>query len=294
MILDKLTDEIRARSLPVYAVAAASCEDDIRVERCFPGNLCNNLYSVSKNFTATAVGMLADRGKLSLEDDVWSLLHGMNPDMPQEWKNVTVRHVLTQTIGTDRGFLDVDVEDTALYPTQDYLKMVLEHPFSHAPGEHFRYSDSNYYLASRIVHAASGERLFDFLQRELFNPLAFTAPAWACCPQGHAMGATGLFCSVQDMIKLGILYANGGVWRGQRLLSEAWVQEASRPYAEDRYGLSFWTSEQNAWYNCGGMFGQKIFIPRKPGREVIAWAAYDTNQATAPLVSMVEAYYRGE
>lgn len=52
------------------------------------------------------------------------------------------------------------------------------------------YSDSNYYLASRIAAKAAGERLQDFLARELFLPLGFQGWAWAVCPYGHAMGAT--------------------------------------------------------------------------------------------------------
>lgn len=292
-MIEKLIAAAREKEIPVYSIAVAENEDDIRVEKCVPGNLCNNLYSISKNFTATAVGILTDRKQLRLTDDMWSLFHGTYPNMPEEWKFVTVRHVLTQTVGINRGFLDVDVEDTSLYPTDDYLKMVFDRPFAYAPGARFCYSDSNYYLASRIVSAVCGEELSDFLRRELFNPLGFTAPGWAMCPRGYAMGATGLFCSVKDMIKLGILYANGGVWKGTRILSEEWVREASKPHADGRYGYSFWMNGDAPYYNCGGMFGQKIFIPRERGKSVIAWAAYDTKGALAPLVELAEAYYRG-
>lgn len=292
MIFEKMTELIREKNLPVYTLAAAASEDDIRTETCSPAHLCNNIYSVSKNFTATAAGILFDRGQLRLTDDMWSLFHGSYKNMPEEWKYITVRHVLTQTIGIDRGFLDVDVEDTSLYPTDDYLKMVFELPLVHAPGTRFCYSDSNYYLASRIVHAACGEEMTSFLRRELFNPLGFTAPAWMFCPHGHAMGATGLFCSVKDMIKLGILYANGGVWNGQRILSEKWVEEATKPQVEGRYGYSFWMNSDAPWYTCGGMFGQKILIPRKKGKKIIAWSAYDRNHAVDALVGMADAYYR--
>lgn len=293
IMLEKLIAAAREKNIPVYAIAEAEREDDIRVEKGIPGNLCNNLYSVSKNFTATAVGILIDRKRLRLTDDLWGLFHGAYPGMPEEWKYVTVRHVLTQTVGLSRGFLDVDVEDTALYPSDDYLQMVFDCPFDCAPGVRFCYSDSNYYLASRIVSAACGEELSAFLRREMFNPLGFTAPAWAMCPRGYAMGATGLFCSVKDMIKLGILYANGGVWKGQRILSEKWVREASEPHAEGRYGYSFWTNEGAPYYSCGGMFGQTIFIPREKGKSVIAWAAYDTNGSLAPLTALAGEYYHG-
>lgn len=77
-----------------------------------PANDCNDLYSVSKNFTATAVGILCDRGQLSLEQSVYSLFHQEYPHCcGEKWKTVTVAHVLEQTVGIGSGFLDIDVED---------------------------------------------------------------------------------------------------------------------------------------------------------------------------------------
>jgi len=137
--------------------------------------------------------------------------------------------------------------------------------------------------------------LFQFLRRELFNPLGFTAPAWAVCPNGHAMGATGMFCSVKDMIKLGVLYANGGTWKGQRIISEEWIKEASLPHAAGWYGYSFRMNGDAPWYGCGGMFGQKMFIPREKGKAVIAWSAYDADEdsdSTDVLIPMIDEYYR--
>ena len=95
------------------------------------------------------------------------------------------------------------------------------------PGEKMVYSDSNYYLASRIVAAVSGKKLQDFLLENLFNPLCFQGTGWATCPRGHAMGATGLFIRTEEMLRFGALYLNGGMWEGRRLLSEDWVAKAT-------------------------------------------------------------------
>lgn len=114
-----------------------------------PANDCNDLYSVSKNFTATAVGILCDRGQLSLEQSVYSLFHQEYPHCcGEKWKTVTVAHVLEQTVGIGSGFLDIDVEDIFQYGTRDFLEMALSAPFVYRPGEKMVYSDSNYYLAS--------------------------------------------------------------------------------------------------------------------------------------------------
>ena len=128
-MIEKLIEAAKKSNAPVYYIAEAEDETNIRVGRCMPGNLCGNIYSVSKNFTATAVGILLDRKMVSLYDDVWSIFHKDYPSMQEAWKYVTVKHVLTQSIGISGGFLDVDVEDAESYPTGDYLSMVFDRPF---------------------------------------------------------------------------------------------------------------------------------------------------------------------
>ena len=244
-----------------------------------PANDCNDLYSVSKNFTATAVGILCDRGQLSLEQSVYSLFHEEYPHCcGEKWKEVTVAHVLEQTVGIGSGFLDIDVEDIYQYDSRDFLEITLSAPFVYRPGEKMVYSDSNYYLASRIAAKAAGERLQDFLARELFLPLGFQGWAWAVCPYGHAMGATGLFIRVEDMLRFGQLYLKKGIYQGNRLLSERWVQSATQSRVlhtgTEHYGLSFWRTGDAAAFHCGGMNGQIIYISPKANR-VVAWQAHD-------------------
>lgn len=250
----------------------------VEVVRVTHTNECNDIYSISKNFTATAAGILIDRGIIKETDSVYDILHSAYPSIcGEDWKAVTVAHVMTQTIGIDHGFLDIDVED--LRSCTDFLKRTLEAELVFKPGEHFTYSDSNFYLLSRIVAQASGEVMDAFLGRELFGPLEFQGQGWAKCPDGHPMGGTGLFCSVRDMVKFGLLYANMGVWCDRRILSERWVKKASTPMAgsdgSKYYGYSFWCSENDDVYRCGGMYGQTIIISPSD-RHVIAWQMFDT------------------
>ncbi len=293
MFFSELLKLIEQEEIPVYTVSHYRAGET--ETRCIhPANCCNNIYSVSKNFTATAVGMLYDRGLLPLDTSVYELFHQDYPaDCGEDWKAVTVAHVLAQTIGITSGFLDIDAEDIRQYPTDDFLRMVLRAPLVYRPGEKMVYSDSNYYLASRIVAAVSGKKLQDFLLENLFNPLCFQGTGWATCPRGHAMGATGLFIRTEEMLRFGALYLNGGMWEGRRLLSEDWVAKATASQvgleSGSSYGYSFWRlGGESSAYHCAGMYGQVIYVDPRD-RCVFAWQAYDPADRSGKLVAALYA-----
>ena len=77
-----------------------------------------------------------------------------------------------------------------------------------------------------MVSAVSGEKLLDFLRTRLFNPLAFSEVAWSSCPDGYQLGGDCLYCTTPDMLKLGILFLQGGAYGGRRFLSEEFVKYA--------------------------------------------------------------------
>lgn len=254
-----------------------------------PANCCNDSYSVSKSFTATAAGILIDRGLLSETESVLDVLGDLVPEeTAATWARVTVADVMRQTVGISSGFLDIDVEDTRTYGTEDFLSLVLNAPMPHAPGGGMVYSDSNYYLLSRIVTARAGQELCAFLQENLFSPLQFQGHAWARCPMGYSMGATGFFLSADDMAKFGLLYLQNGVWNGKRILSEEWIKKATAPQSyrgEEAYGFGFWPKSEDV-FCCSGMYGQRIAVFKKENR-VIAWQAYDTERKTSGLLKAI-------
>ena len=84
------------------------------LHRFQPCSNCHNGYSVAKLFIATAMGLLWDEGKLSLDDPVGRFFPTDSP-----WRQVSVHHLLTHTSGIDRGFLDIDNDDLSQYPSDD-------------------------------------------------------------------------------------------------------------------------------------------------------------------------------
>lgn len=292
MVLDQLVALAKKENINVYSIAEIH-EGNLRIACVNPAHDCNDIYSVSKNFATTAVGILVDRGVISLQDTVYDFFHSAYPDVCGDaWKKVTVEHVITQTIGIDRGLLDIDNDDTYQYPTDDFLRIKLSAPLVYPAGTHFAYSDSNFYLAGRIVAQATGETLQSFLQHELFLPLGFQGHAWATCPHGHAIGGSGLYLSVRDMAHFGQLYLNRGVYNGKRILSEKWCDQATRNHVtvdaanKIYYGYSFWRHRDVSAYQGNGMHGQIIYV--SPKRDlVVAWQCHDPEGASSRLSDLL-------
>lgn len=291
MLIDTLSDLVRTEGIPVFRLSVFE-DGETREERFLTANDCNNIYSISKNYTAAAVGILFDRGLLVPETKVSTLFEPIAPSLwktlDPRWYDVTVAHLLTQTTGHGGMLLDMDCDDIFSYGTEDFLAKVLTEPLVYDPGTKFAYTDSNFYLLSRAVAAVTGETLQSFAGRELLKPLGAQGWAWSTCPHGHAMGGTRLFVRVKDMVRFGRMLLDGGVYGGTRILSEDFVKAATSPQSAKSdttfYGYSFWMRKGNPSFHCGGMLGQKIFVDRKAGR-VIAWQALDREKKTDLLLN---------
>lgn len=235
------------------------------------------MHSVSKSFTATAVGMAVDEGLLKVTD---KLVDFFPDNLPEEvsdnLKAVTVHDLLTMNCGheTEARFRDSD---------QEWVTSFLAHPFVHEPGTWYCYNSLGTYMLSAIVQKLTGEKVLDYLTPRLFEPLHIEIPQWDESPQGINAGGWGLQLKTEDMAKFGQLFLQKGVWNGKRLVSEAWVNEASkyqvpsvpagtRPdQAAERgltpenctfmlgYGYQMWRCPDNT-YRADGARGQYIII----------------------------------
>jgi len=257
-------------------------EGQITEHRFRPCGNCHNSYSVAKAFLMTGVGLLYDEGKIDVEKPVRAYMgHLMPPDIAPAWANVTLEHALTHRIGFGEGFLDIDAEDVNAYPSRDYLDMVFRHPLRFRPGEHYQYSDAAYYLISRLIACVSGEKADEYLNRRLLQPLDFREAAWSRCPQNHPMGATGLYISAGDMVKLGALYLQRGLWQGRRLLSERWIDIAlARGYELTR-------KTPGGLMGKGGMYGQMLLFSPEKGWAA-AWHSHSSGDTAKRLTAYLE------
>lgn len=277
-LLDELASLAQREKMPVYRIAMYY-NDEIREREVIPANIVNCIYSVSKNFITTAAGMCIDDGLLRYDTTVWELFHEDYPDMNPLWKEVTAERAMSQTVGIGGMFLDIDCQNAFSWG-DDWLKAVLDQPFVTKPGEAFAYSDSNFYLVSRMVAKVTGRPAQELLQKRLFGPLKMQGWAWSTCPDGHAVGGSGLYCRTADLAKLGAVYLNGGELFGVRVVSEEFVRHATTPISKRNsdtgYGLSFWLpkNDPHGVIRGSGMLGQVIWIDPED-RFVLAWHAVD-------------------
>jgi CubicO group peptidase (beta-lactamase class C family) len=226
------------------------------------------LYSLSKSFTSTAVGLAVAEGKLSVDAPVLSLFPVEAPTAPTaNLRALRVRDLLRMSTGQTSEAPVGFVADSTL-PRGTWVQRFLGHPVPYKPGTHFLYNSPATYMLSAIVQKATGQTVLDYLQPRLFDPLGIERPTWVASPEGISAGAYGLNARTEDIAKLGLLYLRRGQWNGTRILSAAWVDEAtarqtsngSNPASDwdQGYGYQFWRSRHG--YRGDGAFGQYMLV----------------------------------
>jgi CubicO group peptidase (beta-lactamase class C family) len=132
--------------------------------------------SVGKQFTATAVMMLAEENKIALDDKLSKYL----PGTPAKWKDVTIRNLLSHTSGIADYGGEIDSTPTVINLRQDYtedelVKRFALLPMNFAPGTSWSYSNTGYVLLGIVIRKVTGEFYGDFLQERIFRPLGMTS-----------------------------------------------------------------------------------------------------------------------
>lgn len=219
------------------------------------------LYSMSKSFTATAIGFAVSEGKISLDDSISKFFPEY--DKKGKNKNITVRHLVTMTAGKM-------VPMAKARHHKDWVKIFFDSPQIAKPGKLFLYINDNFYLLSAIVSKVYGETLTDFLYPRLFAPLGIEKPVWETDMFGYAAGGWGLYMSIEDQAKVWQCYANGGIWEGKQVIPAQWIQEATKyqvPTVKKGqidvtkgYGYGFWRVSLPNTYRAYGLHGQVGYV----------------------------------
>jgi len=128
--------------------------------------------STSKQFTAACIVLLADKNKLSLDDNLKSIF----PDFPEYAEKITIRHLLNHTSGI-RDYLQISylkgLGDDDYYTNDNVMKWLINQTdLNFAPGEEYLYSNSGYWLLGQIVKKVAGMNMAKFAKKEIFEPLA--------------------------------------------------------------------------------------------------------------------------
>jgi CubicO group peptidase (beta-lactamase class C family) len=228
------------------------------------------LYSLSKSFTSTAVGLAIAEGKLSIDDDVLKFFPEEAPAEPSaNLRSMRVRDLLRMTTGHATEPPMWREEPDSPMKDATWTKKFLHHPVAFKPGTLFVYNTPATYMQSAIVQKATGQTVRDYLIPRLFEPLGIETPYWFNSPQGINTGGYGLLARTEDLAKLGQLYLQKGQWKGKEVLPAAWVDAAtsrqtsngSDPNSDwsQGYGYQFWRSRHNS-FRGDGAFGQYCLV----------------------------------
>ncbi|HUA66725.1 MAG TPA: serine hydrolase [Alphaproteobacteria bacterium] len=229
------------------------------------------LWSLSKSFNSTAIGLAIAEGKLNLDDHVLKFFpDDAPPDPSDNLKALTVRDLLTMS-----GGQATEPKAGKDGPT---VKTFLAHPFVYKPGTHFLYNTMGAYTLSAIVTKVTGQTTLEYLKPRLFEPLGIKDPRWDSSQEGYSFGGYGLFLCTEDIAKFGQLYLQKGKWNGRQLIPEKWVAEATSKQVENDteqfhsnigidwrqgYGFQFWRCTHNAFRGDGAHGQLCVVIPDK-------------------------------
>ena len=214
-------------------------------------------YSMAKSLTSLIFGRAMTLRDASPDDPVGSLV----PEADKPHGAITLRDLLTQTSGLEwNGFRDYNI-----FTMPDLVRDALTLGIARAPGTYFEYAQSPVALLAEATGRSVGQDVQAFGQRELLDALGIPASVWTWTrdPAGHVQGFYGVNMRPDDFARLGDLLRRGGVWRGRRLLSKTYVQNAIAPSRTNGcYGWLIWV---NAAAPCIGPTVSER--PVEPGRD---------------------------
>ena len=249
--------------------------------------------SVSKTVTGMLLGIAIQRERLAgLDTHVLPLFPDkqpvQNPDPRKD--QITVEDFLTMS-----SILECDDwnefsrgNEERMYLVEDWVQFTLDLPVRGSvsmeneptpPAERrFSYCTAGVFTLGRVLERTTGMPVEDFAQENLFGPLGIKEARWVFSPQGLAQTGGGLRLRSRDLLKLGMLYAQGGVWDGTLIVSENWVNASTRPHAsiddQTEYGYLWWLrafgpdEKKDFAYYMSGNGGNKVVV--FPALDVVA------------------------
>lgn len=260
---------------------------------CYPyqKQIWQAVYSLSKSVTGMAIGMLVDEGKLKLDDRVVDLLKPYTNSITYlKHKSLTVHHLLTMSSG-------ILFNETGAIAENDWIKSYLESNTKFSHGTQFAYNSMNSYMLSAIVTEVSKMSMMEYLTPRLWDALGIHQVYWEQCPQGINKGGWGLYLTIEGMAKLGQLMLQKGIWHGKRILSEEWIDEATKKQIDTgekngyAYGYQNWVSEDENAYQFNGMLGQNVIIYPEKQMVIATTSGNDELFMIGPLVNKIRDYF---
>jgi CubicO group peptidase (beta-lactamase class C family) len=228
-------------------------------------------WSMTKSVTNALVGILVGQGELNLYEPApvpeWS-----SPGDPRS--AITLDDLLRMTSGLN-FFEEVEVL-LMIYGSDDSGGYAANKRMLADSGTRWAYSSGTSNIIARAMKAEFDrlEDYFAFPRRALFDRLGMRSAIIEPDGSGTLVGSSYMWATPRDWARFGLLYLNDGIWEGERILPEGWIEYTTTPTApsDGKYGAHFWVNAANSpypnlpadLYECRGWLGQKVtIIPSK-------------------------------
>ena len=253
----------------------------------------HGLQSLTKTYAATAIGIAYTEGQLRLDEKLVDLFPAYLPvNVSENLKKLTIYDTLIMSTGME----------TCTLGSADWIREFFATTVAHEPGTAYYYNTAGSGMLGEIIKVKTGLSLDEYLCEKLFCKLGIDENNidWLRSKDGHEIGGGGMLATTEDNLRLMELYLNGGVWEGERLLAEDFVQMATTkqidtdiactngPLATDHllgYGFQMWMCQPEGAYRSDGAFGQYgIVFPKQD--MIISFnesGAQDDNGTQRPL-----------
>lgn len=253
----------------------------------------NVIKSVAKSIMSIAVGIALDRNLIeSLDEPIYQYIPQLAEGREPFHKAIRLRHLLTMTSGIywNGGIHYHCPMMTQLRRCDDWLSHIADCAMTEVPGTKWVYKEWDIILLAKVLDAVCGD-MYDFLNENLYQPLEIISDRWYRTPCGvyysvgdgreddkNSVGSKTENCSnlsALDMLKIGQLFLNNGLYKDQRIISEDYVKQAVSPVIQNAeygldYGYLWWLGEN--WYGCRGFGGQSITVVPEKRRIIVTQA----------------------
>ena len=305
-ILDSLTRSILDEQYPNVHSVLLWKDGKLFFEHYFYGYnaaIPHELRSATKSFDSALVGIAFGKKLIpSLDARVVDLL----PVAVPPFKNLDSRKekmTLSDLLSMRSGLACDDYDSRSpgneqnVYDTPEWVRFAMDLPMAATPGTVAHYCSAGPLIGRRIVEHASGQSVLEFAEANLFQPLGFSGYRWPYQTVNTNANTYGeLLLRPRDMLKFGILFAQGGVWQGKQIIRGDWVRRSTTPVTQigsKTYGYFWWhqsffvqvkgeTREVDTILATGNG-GQKIFIlPSYRFVAVFTGGNYNSGRDTPP------------
>ena len=239
----------------------------------------HNIKSVVKSILSIGIGIAQDEGLLNVDDKISKYLPEFNEGRDLRHRMITIKHLLTMSSGIfwQGGVHYHCPMMDAMRRSRNWIDYIADCQVKTTPGTVYNYKEFDVILLSAILSKVTGDA-FDYINEKVFKPLEIYNERWIKSPDGiyyspaldkeeEAVSAL----TAREMLKIGQLFLQKGIWNGKQIISKEYIDSAISPSPQNPgYGYLWWLGQD--WYGCRGYGGQAVTVFPSQNKIVVTQA----------------------